>query len=172
MSSFVLLYLSVLHSSLTLFSNKCNNGSTISRRSALINVLRIAFLPSPISVSNSTPMLKYWQMISHWQWMLFLTCFHRFVKISFGFFFESMNGFLRPSTIHCQRSHTNTVTYSLHHWEQTGADFRFFLDLPPAEVFSFAFHTALTEIAATTSDASTRKQVKRKLSMREENVDF
>lgn len=34
------------------------------------------------------------------------------------------------------------------------------LGLPPAEVFSFAFHTALTEIAATASDSSGRKQVK------------
>jgi hypothetical protein len=32
--------------------------------------------------------------------------------------------------------------------------------LPPAEVFSFCLHTALTELASTSEDAKTRDQVK------------
>ncbi len=34
------------------------------------------------------------------------------------------------------------------------------LALPPAEVFSFCFHTALTELAATSEDVKTRDHVR------------
>lgn len=34
-----------------------------------------------------------------------------------------------------------------------------FIGLPPAEVFSFCLHTALTELASTSQDVKTREEV-------------
>ncbi len=40
--------------------------------------------------------------------------------------------------------------------------FFFWIALPPAEVFSFSLHTALTELASTSDDLKTRDKVKKK----------
>lgn len=38
-------------------------------------------------------------------------------------------------------------------------DYFFLIGLPPAEVFSFCLHTALTELAATSDDVKMRDKV-------------
>ncbi len=39
----------------------------------------------------------------------------------------------------------------------------FLIALPPAEVFSFCLHTALTELSSTSDDSKTRDKVRRRI---------